>query len=139
MTNKSHRLQKQAAAMFVAGRHDYDIITECGIRESTLKRWKNAPVFKNETFRLQAEWQIHRPVRTQKLMEDFLDAITRALAAEELHPKNLAIAFAFAQQLDFNGHFMSRGASTLYKELQKRSETVPNSAETVPESFQTVP
>ena len=133
MSNKSHRLQKKAAELFVLGYSDYEIIKECGIREYTLKRWKFADVFTSEVQRLRAAWLHQRPLRMQRLVEGYIDALSRALAEEKLDPKKLAMMHEIAQYLEKDQFFLCRGGrpDPIYAPYVARN--VRDDAETLPD------
>lgn len=86
--------------MTVHGYHEWDIMQELKIRHSTLRRWYDAPVFKAEVERVQAEMRKQLPMRVLRLFDTFINSASRALGQEKTDPKNLSLVLGMLQAFE---------------------------------------
>jgi hypothetical protein len=138
MSNKSHRLQKSAARMFLYGSSDWDIMEQFKIRFSTLQRWKRTPHFIAEVERLQQELRTQLPMRMLRLFDDFLDASERSLR-NDANMKNLSTMLGMIQVIEKERFMMNTPPSNRAEMVPNEAQTVPNSAKTAPNEAGIVP
>lgn len=140
MSSKSHRLQKTAARMFVYGSGNREIMDSLGIKRfSTIRRWKESPVFLAETERFQAELRAQLPMRMLRLFDYFLDASERVMRVEELDPKNLSMVLAMMESFEKEGIIMMKPPENRLRAVPDSAETVPNRSQNVPNGSEIVP
>jgi hypothetical protein len=140
MARNSHKLQRQAARLLVAGMSGPDIVRKLGIRTTTFERWQHSDIFKRVLIQARISIEHEIDLSMLRLCRDYLDATSDMVSLEsKLHCMDERTMFHAVRLINVIGKeriFSSFEPKDKPKRVPNKPQTSTKQAQTSTESTQ---